>query len=912
MVKIVDFRVEGSASLDPAQIITDVDEIIKKLDELKDKVDETDLKLDELAHKQVDIEVLVNGEDKLTELRAVIDELDTKTHTLTVGVEIRDYDKLLLLRSSLDEMDAADHTAKIDIEIHGEEELDILRGQLFDLRDGEHTVTVNVDIEGFDGVMAKLVALDEELKRKKDDLGNLTKGLDDTSKSADKNSNSANKLKFSWLMLAPALIPLLPLVSILAGGILGLASAFFTMSVPLAGLAFSVKGFLSDFSNVESGLSQQAQTALDAANSYQDIYNVLQANSAAFQQMDPLEQAAAVNYEQLKHALSDFQSAVEPAVLPMLVQGFTLIEQVLGYLAPMVSTAATAVGKFLGDFANRLRDPVFQKFFTDVEKNLGTFVTDWLTGFLNIFEGFTALMDAFMPLGLKMSGGFVSMTQSFDTWAQHLSQSKGFHDFVAFVEKEGPILLNVLGQVVILIGHLFTAIGSNAAAGGLLTTLDHILKTLNGFMSAHPGMSHIVADLTLMGVAAWKLAPALGPIISFLSTPVGAVAGAIVAVGAAFFYAYTHVKTFHDWVDKNLGPMWTGLVKDAQQFVDFFKKMWPDLEQVWKTYGGHIENIIKDDFGFVITFLENAMKILEGIFEIADGILTGNWSKIWDGIKKIFEGFFGDIFAYAKMIFNNFINAVEAFGRMLWDLFKTPLDAIGRYFRSTWDSAVAGVEAFFDQILRDVQGWGSSFFNAIGRWVDQAGTWFSNLPGNIQKWLGNLSLLLWNAGVQIIDGLVSGVKSRVESALKPVMNWVTGLIHDLKGPPSKDKVLLYSNGQLIINGLINGMESLYPKLSSSLGGLTKNIENTFGKQYSASISARINTAVQDANFAVRAYGQGGQLPSQPSGAQVNFAAGSIVVNNPKQEQPGITLTRVLQGAAKFGTIQAPVGYSTSG
>ncbi|HWV45456.1 MAG TPA: hypothetical protein VN039_05430, partial [Nitrospira sp.] len=75
------------------------------------------------------------------------------------------------------------------------------------------------------------------------------------------------------------------------------------------------------------------------------------------------------------------------------------------------------------------------------------------------------------------------------------------------------------------------------------------------------------------------------------------------------------------------------------------------------------------------------------------------------------------------------------------------------------------------------------------------------------------------------------------------------------------------------------------------------------------ISAKINSAIGDASFAVNGYGNGGRLPAaQPN--QVTFASGAIQVYNAKPEQPGITLTRVLTGAARMGTIQAPVGYTT--
>jgi phage-related protein len=908
---VVDFRVEGTASLDPEHIIADVDEIIHKLDELKDKVEETDLKLDELARKHVDVEVLVNGEDKLTELRAIIDDLDARTHTLTVAVDIRGLEELTAAQDFIDAMDAKDHTLAIDVDVRGQEELDILRGDLFTLEDHEYNIPVTVEARGFDEVMAKLLALDEELRRKKDDLGSLSKALDDTSSSADRNSGAASKLAFSWMLLAPALIPLLPLVSILAGGILGLASAFYTMSVPLVGLALSVKGFLGDFSTMEQGLNQQATAALGAANSYQDIYNVLQKNSTAFQQMDPLLKNAAVEYELLKHALDDFQTAVEPAVLPMLVDGFHLLEQVLQVLAPMVSIAANAVDNFLVDFSNRLKDPVFTKFFADVEANLGTFITDWLVGFTNILEGFTALMDGFMPLGLDMSNGFLRMTESFDKWAQAVTKTKGFKDFVAFVEKEGPVFLNVLGQIVVFIGHLFTAIGSDSGSASLLSTLDRILKSLNAFATAHPGMFKVAADLLLIGMAASKLLPMIGPLLSLLATPEGAVVAVVVALGAALFYAYEKSKEFHDFVNKTFGPMWDSMRKGITEAKKFFVGLWPDIVAAWRQNATKIKAIVGDLADWVKHTFSAALKIIEGIVDVFVGIFEGKWSKVADGLKKIWSGLWEFIWNtlkdFVKIIWNilsglfNDINklALES-DQALERLFQRMMTNIGHAMRGGWET-----------VTRDTVQWGKDLWNAVVSAWDSVTSWLGGIGGRITRAIGDLGSLLVNAGRQIIQGFINGLQSMVSD----VSNFFSGLMNDIlswKGPPSKDRVHLYNAGASMMEGFINGLESKYSVVKSSLTGLTKNIEDTFGKQYTANIGARIGSAVQDATFAVNAYNRGGQLPSQQGGTQVSFAPGAIVINSPRVESAGVLLTRALQGAAHFGTVQPPVGYSIHG
>lgn len=85
--------------------------------------------------------------------------------------------------------------------------------------------------------------------------------------------------------------------------------------------------------------------------------------------------------------------------------------------------------------------------------------------------------------------------------------------------------------------------------------------------------------------------------------------------------------------------------------------------------------------------------------------------------------------------------------------------------------------------------------------------------------VGSLSGVLSSAGRSLIDGLIDGIEDGL-GRLQSTLNKVTGLIPDWKGPADRDRVLLRESGQLIIGGLIGGLESRYQAVRRSLGGLT--------------------------------------------------------------------------------------------
>lgn len=866
---MADFEVSGTATIDAERLIASIDDVLIKLDEFEEKIEDIDDKLDRLSRKSVDISVNIDGEDKLDELKLFLDDIDSHDFDAKVRVDVVDQDKLDKLYLEI-----------LELELH------------------DHDVKIKIDTTGLAESEAKL----ELFNRQLDDLDNKEK----------KVQKSTDDFHFSLAMLAPLLIPLSSMVLSVAGGIGGLASAFGTMLPPVALAAYGVGKLYQSISTLYTGLNANTQAALMNATTYGQMYSILDKNSKAFHNMSSLMQEGIIGFVTLKQVVSQFEDAIQTNGLLVLINGFKLLTTSLSMMIDPANEAAGAIARLLEDFTNRLSDPTFQTFFDNMDKNIGTLVTDWGGGVENIIEGIVAMLNAFMPLSLSMSGGFLNMTQSFDTWAQHLASDPGFKRFVQEVETNGPKILDVIGKVVALIWRLIAALGESGVNVGIFDTLSKALGKLNDVASTHPALAQLFADLSLIGIAAWKLGPALAPLLAFIATPVGAAVAVILALGGAFVYAYEKSASFRQWVATNLGPLWKQLTGDVQQFVTFMKGIWPQIQEIWQKYGGNIIKIVLSQWQFIVSIIGGALKIIEGIILIFAGVLNGNWSEIGKGIEKIVSGLWQIVVGLFKAALTQLVNISE----MIWKLvsklteaawngivnnFKTNLRDIGNAISTAWNNAVSNT-------LK----WGTNMVNAVKTGIASVLTWFTSLPGKIVSALGNVGSLLYNAGASLIKGFISGMGSQLGS----VESWLGNLTNDLtswKGPPEKDAKLLSSSGQLIIQGLIDGMESKYGAVRNSLSGLTNTMGNSMSKQLTTSLTARINSSLNSASGGVpgaMGIGAGAGALGGSGQSQVTFAAGSIVVNNPVAEQPGITLTRTMQGISKFGTIQSPAGLQT--
>ncbi len=220
--------------------------------------------------------------------------------------------------------------------------------------------------------------------------------------------------------------------------------------------------------------------------------------------------------------------------------------------------------------------------------------------------------------------------------------------------------------------------------------------------------------------------------------------------------------------------------------------------------------------------------------------ITEAWKPLWDQIKRVWKAL--EDFAAAdtddklKTTFDSLVTEIKK----LWGPLKTFLGTV-------WDEAWAFVKRIWNEkvvpwwnntakpwLMEKIKQGVKDAFKAAGQAiVDEISTW----PGKVTTKLGEMvskakttvvngfagaGSWLIQAGRNIIQGLIDGINAKVQS-LKNLLNTVTGLIPDWKGPMSRDKKLLVPTGKAIMGGLETGLMSGIGSLERTLGQLTSAI-----------------------------------------------------------------------------------------
>lgn len=220
------------------------------------------------------------------------------------------------------------------------------------------------------------------------------------------------------------------------------------------------------------------------------------------------------------------------------------------------------------------------------------------------------------------------------------------------------------------------------------------------------------------------------------------------------------------------------LREQAQKVAEFFQENWPAIQQAAETVFNAIRAVIE-------TFVGIAKALWETFGDELLAIVRGAWETIKTVISTAIDVILGVI--------------------------KLITQVVNGDWKGAWDTAKSIVETILSGIKQVVEIQLETVWTVL-RGVGQAAL----------DALGDLGGVLLNAGKQLIDGLLSGIQSKFRDVQNKLAE-LTNLLPDWKGPEADDLVLLFEPGQHVIEGFIDGMESMFPTVEAILEAFTAGV-----------------------------------------------------------------------------------------
>lgn len=311
------------------------------------------------------------------------------------------------------------------------------------------------------------------------DVDGLGKTSRRTGADIDRLSGRVAILAKVFATLGPAIAPI---GAVGVAGIAGLASQFGFATAGALSLLVAAQGVGDALKAVETARLEPTAANIEKAEQ-------------AMRRLAPEARAFVTRFQELRPVLGDLQKAAARGWFPGLTSALDALESAAPRLERIMLAVSTAGGEAIGAGAQSLAGPRWSEFFSFVEAEAPAAITALASAVGSLTHGFAELWMAFDPVNDGVRDWLVDISRSFDDWATGLDQTEGFHEFIAYVQENGPRV----ADAVVAIANAILQIAEAAAplGGPVLDALTSIANAI-ALIADSPLGTPIMAAVTAM------------------------------------------------------------------------------------------------------------------------------------------------------------------------------------------------------------------------------------------------------------------------------------------------------------------------------------------------------------------------------------------------------------------------------
>lgn len=687
---------------------------------------------------------------------------------------------------------------------------------------------------------------DRDANRMGRSLRSITSGLLDVGRAALTAALNGGRLLLIGTAAAGALAGVVGLTlglaqlgqaALQAAGVIGLLpAALAALKASTAAIKLALSGMGEAMSAIASG---------DAA-----------AFEEAVKNLSPAARAFAREVKALKPAFDQVRLKVQEALFLDLAE----VVQPLGdtYL-PVMSAAFQGVARNAGIAAKDTANFLLQG---EQLQKVREFSANLQTAFGNLAGALRPAVSAILDLVSTGSSFLPELTESLNQWATgfaaRIREAARSGELEAFFQRSidtlktlGTIVGNVFGSI----RNIFKAAGADGQ--GFLDRLKEITQRFQDFTGSARGQAafggffeSIQRVLDALGPAFMELiviigrdflpiladiAEAIGPVLKPLFETFGrllqAIRPLILAFAKAFSTALEGLIPFFDALADAINehmPILGPLIEDiGVAFADFFEAMAPLAPlfvQLFEAILPIIPPLIQMATELLPKFFPLIDQIIIVIAEWVDlmvvllPIMTDVAGAILDIVLPVLEGL---VFVIGRIVdgFGIMITGVRDGTAQISEIFQIGWQQVVGFFTEGSAAADAALGGGVDSMLGRVQDWGAgvirwaqdtmtSFANWVRDGVNSANRWFNGLISDIGSAFADAGSWLINAGRDIINGLLNGLRRAAGSVISFFTDMISRAlqsVYDALGMSSPSKVFR-EIGQQIGAGLMLGIQ----------------------------------------------------------------------------------------------------------
>jgi phage-related protein len=550
--------------------------------------------------------------------------------------------------------------------------------------------------------------------------------------------------------------------------------------------------------------------------------------------MDGLAPAAANVVREvsaLTPAWSDLQGTIQQTVF----QGIAAqLGNISDAILPTLQRQLTGTSSVLNDaalgFAQFAQSETFVSQLDTILAGLNGTLAALLPGIGGFGRGLLAIFAGGTGPATDMAEAISDVGENFGTWAQGIAESG---QLVAFLDQANIVLGDLLGIVGNIGSILVTVLGAGAGAGaGLLSTFRDLTGQLAAFVQtagAQAGLADFFGLISQTGQTVAELGSVIGPVFAGLFAVIGqllpqinALRDALLPVAVALGEALGTALTGLAPVIGLVAQVIVGLVQAlAPLVITIVSALGPALAQIGALFRENLAPAIQElapllaplgallldlfgaqvvsAIGLLVDVIGGLFNVLGGLITFLTGVFTGDWETAWAGIQQVFAG-----------VVDVVIGLVAFLIRSITAPFRTGLRAAG-----------LSVEQFWGLLrIRFRQG----IVNAISAVTGFVSGVRSRIVG-LGVLVASAARSMWARVVSFFTSGILRARSAVTSGVRLIVARFVDLRSSILGTVSGFGSLLFNAGRNVVQGLINGIRSLIGSVGSAMSDIASTIRS---------------------------------------------------------------------------------------
>lgn len=781
----------------------------------------------------------------------------------------------------------------------------------------DKTVKVNFDTRGMTRAQVLTRALSQSLDEYGDKMDRLATRIRTFGTVFGQQIKGVLIASFQGLIpiiagLVPAIMAVANALGVVAGGALGVAGAFgiaASGAFAFGAMAVSAIKMLNDGTLQATAQTRRYQASLEQVKStwegiikqnqaqiFNTLSNALDTVNVALGRMKPflagiskgMEQASqsVLKWAQNSQTASKFFNMMNTtgvktfntllSAAGRFGDGLINVFTQLGPLFLWTAKGLDNLGKKFQNWANSVAGQNAIKSFIEYTK---TNLPKIGQIFGNVFMGIGNLMKAFAQNSSNIFDWLVKMTAKFREWSEQVGKSEGFKKFVQYVQENGPVIMDLIGNIV----RVLVAFGT--AMAPIASVILKVVTALAGFIAklfeTHPAIARMVGIGMILGGMLWALLAPIIAVSTLLSNVFGV--GLIQAIGKMLAFARNTqilrsalnlVKIAFRLLMSPIStimrilPMLSGafqalgvaigaiswpvlaIIGVIVALIGIIVWLWKTNEnfrktcvEAWNTIKDTIMNAVKTVINWFNQFrasieqtLQPIMPILQMLGQVANQVLGFLFISLINGLVTAFQS----LWTVISVVFTAIGGILQAATQLIFGLFTALIQLLTGDFSGAWQTLQTTISNVMSTIWNTILSiWGqiSNFiFNVLNRILG------TNITSWNQIWsaISGAVTRIWNTVSSWFSRVVSTVAQKMMQALSRIISggarWVSSIISAMSR---------------FVQGVVSGFVRVVSQVASGMGRAVSKVRSFFGQMVSAGLHIASGIAKGIANGASR-------------------------------------------------------------